>query len=183
MHQVIDQRLRAIEKAIEKTREAIVKGDKDLAAQVERFPNVQPLHSGITALNSLRQEVAHLRAFLNHEQLATHLVRVLNQALAADSKAVQELADHRVRLVRTKAWARHPQFTALQEGGKVVVGLVGIINGFRFSDEEPRIAARYDSQDQLVEFILMEEEEEKENRGSQVSDAECDPRVLVSDCR
>lgn len=151
MHHAIDHRLKAVEKAIERAYEAIIEGDQDLAIRIEMLPSVRP------AFGHLHQTVEHLRALLSHERITMHLLRVLNQALAADPEAVQELVDDRVHLRRIKAWARHPTLTALRENGKVVVGLLGIVNGFRFSDDEPRIAARYDHGN-LAEFILLEEE-------------------------
>lgn len=58
--------------------------------------------------------------------LAAIVVEVMNEALAADPDAIEQLINHRV--VCNEALANHPTIQCLKDGDQYRVGLLGILN-------------------------------------------------------
>jgi hypothetical protein len=81
--------------------------------------------------------------------IANRIVTVMNRALAADPRAIQELIGHRVAC--NHELARDPSIQVLSLGGeRPTVGILGLLNGLTGQIEEPgphqgwgRVAAVY----------------------------------------
>ncbi len=84
-------------------------------------------------------------------------LRVLNEAVAADRRAIQDLIDTRTQC--GQALADHPTIQVIDLGShplQYLVGTLGLINGLVEAATGERIAACYDEAGQLTGFIRYE---------------------------
>lgn len=85
------------------------------------------------------------------------MVDQLNLALQLDPNAITSLANYRVPVNDALLEDENCSLIVLEGEGQWLIGLVGVLNGFR-DEDDPVIAAVYDEQDEskLLRFTLIE---------------------------
>lgn len=79
------------------------------------------------------------------------VIKVLNEMLALDREATQNLFFHRVKV--NEALANHPTVQVRQNN---TAGMIGVINGFLAEGGEPLICVDSDDvTDEIVEFRVL----------------------------
>lgn len=89
-----------------------------------------------------------------NQESAQQAVDVLNQALAADPKAIQLLFDHRVSV--SDAVAEHESIMVRTQHGKHSLGILGLLNGIMGLNEKGTgpIKAEVDDNGMIERFRL-----------------------------
>lgn len=84
------------------------------------------------------------------------VVDQLNVALQRDPQSITSLVNHRVPINEALAEAEDCSFTVLEDDERLLLGLVGVLNGFRDTDD-PAIVVVLDSEDEskLLRFALI----------------------------